>query len=254
MKPFTRFTRIAATVVAVFTVLALALSCAREQQDQPVQLTRGEEAYLAYCAMCHGDHGGGNGPLAAALAEAGATRPAHLDDEQRLAELGKAELKRIITLGGLHTGRSGVMPAWGERLDSTLVADIVDHLMTLPSSKPITPDATIQKFLRAPEGSAEDGRRMYVHYCSICHGPQGKGDGYYADTLHARNGIWPRDLTDTDYFKTKTNQDLYVIIALGGGHAGKSMFMPAWTVTLTPAEIKSLISYVRAISGTGQGS
>jgi mono/diheme cytochrome c family protein len=142
------------------------------------------------------------------------------------------------------------MPAWGERLAPDLIDEIARHVMTLVSRRPETPRTTISEFLAAPPGSAEDGRLLYVTYCSICHGPQGKGDGFYADTLHARNNIRPRDLTDTAYFDTKTDEELYVTIALGGGHGGKSQFMPAWNVTLEPEQMKSLLSYVRAISAT----
>jgi mono/diheme cytochrome c family protein len=39
-------------------------------------------------------------------------------------------------------------------------------------------------------------------------------------------------------------------VALGGGHIGKSTMMPAWTVTLTPSQIKDVVSYVRALSKT----
>lgn len=250
MKRLVRFAVFASLTAGLLTFV---FSCAGQQQQQAQdaeELTRGEEAYLAYCAMCHGDTGAGNGPLAAALTDQGATSPVRLDNAERLAALGPDELRRIIVVGGLHTGRTGVMPPWGERLDSTLVKEVVEHIMTLPSRKPVTPTATLEKFMQAPEGSATDGRRAYVHYCSICHGPDARGDGFYADSLWARNNIRPRDLTDSEYLGAKTDEELYVAIALGGAHGGKSTFMPAWTVTLSPQEIKSLISYVRAISGT----
>ena len=40
------------------------------------------------------------------------------------------------------------------------------------------------------------------------------------------------------------------MIALGGGHFRKAVFMPSWTVTLTPAQIKSVVAYIRSISHT----
>lgn len=245
--------RVLAVITLVGGAVVFVMSCTAKQ-PKVAPPTRGEQAFLGYCAMCHGDRGAGNGPLAAALSEAGATRPARLDDAERLESLGRDELIRVIMQGGLHTGRSGVMPPWAGRLDSTLIADIADYVLTLPAQRPVTPAATIQKFLEAPEGSAEDGRRLYVFYCSMCHGPHGAGDGLYADTLHARNNIRPRNLTDGAYIGMKTDEDLFVTISLGGGHGGKSDFMPAWSVTLSPAQIKSLISYIRVISGTSSKS
>ena len=240
-------------MMLVAGAVAFVVSCTTDQ-PQPEPPSQGEQAYLGYCAMCHGDGGAGNGPLAAALEEASGTRPARLDDEERLTALGREELIRVVMVGGLHSNRSPLMPPWAGRIDSTLIAEIVDHVLTLPAGKPATPSATIEHYLAAPEGSADDGRRLYVFYCSACHGPKGAGNGFYADTLHARNNIRPRNLTDSKYFRTKTDEELFVTITLGGAHGGMSPFMPAWSVTLTPAEIKDLISYIRAISGTASRS
>lgn len=236
-------------VLFALAAIPLVISCARESAPPPAELTRGEEGYLAYCAMCHGENGAGNGPLAAALREQDATVPVHLDSD-KLQAMGIEEVKRIIREGGLHTGRSGIMPAWGERLSPELIDDIAGHVMSLVTRRPETPRQVVQDFLAAPPGSAGDGRRLYVTYCSICHGPEARGDGFYADTLRMRNNIRPADLTDTERFRTMTDEQLYVTIALGGGHGGLSQFMPAWNVTLPPDQIRSLVSYVRAISNT----
>ncbi len=95
-----------------------------------------------------------------------------------------------------------------------------------------------------------EGRRLFVYYCSACHGAEGKGNGTLADTIFARAKVRPRNLTDSTYFLPKTDQALFDVISLGGGHMGKSGFMPAWTVKLSPAEIKDLVSYVRVLSHT----
>lgn len=248
MEPSGRVLRSAITFLAT-GLYVFGVSCVARREPAE-DMTRGEVAYLAYCAMCHGDHGDGDGPVVTGIVEQGGARPAPLNDGERYSVLGRDEVQRVILQGGLHTGRSGFMPEWVERVDSTLVPDITDHVMTLPSRRPPAPRATIDGFLAAPPGSAEDGRRLYVHYCSVCHGSEGRGDGFHADTLLARSGVRPSDLTDTAHFESKADQELYVTIALGGGHGGKSTFMPAWRVSLTPAERKSLVSYVRAISGT----
>ena len=214
------------------------------------QQERGAKAYLAYCAMCHGDHGAGDGPLAAELARRGGVKPAHLDDAARLEKLGSLGLRRIILRGGAHTRRSNLMPSWGERLAPGVVAEIAEYVMVLPRLNPGIPAATIAKYLAAPPGSPAEGRTLFVHFCSGCHGPEGKGDGFNADTLRVRHKIRPRNLTETEYFAKKTDRELYATIALGGGHMGKSVFMPGWTYRLSPAQIKNLVSYVRAISNT----
>jgi mono/diheme cytochrome c family protein len=213
-------------------------------------LDRGRMAYLGYCGMCHGAYGAGDGPMAADLVKQGARGPAVLNNKPRLDQLGRDGLINVISRGGAHTGRSNLMPPWGERLDEQLIANIADFILTLPDLKPGPTTEVIQQFLQAPPGSPVEGRRLFVFYCTACHGPQGKGDGPSADTLWARNKIRPRDLTDSTYFKTKKDQEIYATVSLGGGHMGKSVYMPAWTASLTTEQLKDLLSYVRTISHT----
>ena len=236
--------------------LAVACQTSRKPAETPVERAaatseaRGQEAFLAYCAMCHGEAGVGNGPLASQLTEQGVAVPARLDDRARLTEMGREGMIRVITRGGAHTGRSNLMPPWGERLSSEVIGEIADFVLTLPDRSLGTPTTTIAKYLEAPPGTPAEGRRLFVYYCSACHGPQGRGDGIYADSLRVRHNVRPRDLTDSAYFAPKTDQTLYATIALGGSHAGKSVFMPAWNVSLSPGQIKDLVSYVRAVSRT----
>lgn len=210
----------------------------------------GKQAYLAYCAMCHGDRGAGDGPLATELAKLGGSAPINIADASHLNALGKAGLMRVIERGGAHTGRSNLMPAWGEKLEPATVDSLAEFLFQLSAMNPGVPAATIEKYLAAPPGSSADGRRWFVYYCSGCHGPEGKGDGPNADRLRRAQNVRPRDLTDTKFLAERTDQDLYTTIALGGGHAGKSTMMPAWTYSLSAAQIKDLVSYVRSISNT----
>jgi mono/diheme cytochrome c family protein len=236
---------LAGTVAASVPALGAAAKPTNEK------LARGERAYLAYCAMCHGDNGAGDGPLAASLTREAAAVPLRLDDAARLQALGPAGLRHVISAGGAHTQRSNMMPAWGERLGAKLIDDIATFIETLPSRRTQgIPAPTLQKYMNAPKGSSEEGRRLFVYYCTACHGPFGKGDGMNADTLRVRHNIRPRNLTDKAYLSTRADQDLYAMIALGGGHMGKSSMMPAWTYSLQPGQIKSLIAYIRTISGT----
>ena len=254
------------TAVAAAILLGLvtfALSCQKKSAEpaqqaatagadsaRAVGLGRGQQAFLSNCAMCHGESGQGDGPLAPELIKEGLRAPARLDDRTRLAQIGRDEVIRVITQGGGHTGRSNLMPPWGEKLSSAVIDTIADFVMSLPDLQTGTPQTTLQKYLEAPSGSSAEGRKLFVFYCTGCHGPFGKGDGPFADTLFARNRIRPRNLTDSVYFARKTDKELYITVSLGGAHSGKSPFMPAWTSTMTPAQIKDLLSYVRAISRT----
>jgi mono/diheme cytochrome c family protein len=248
MMPAIRWVCAAAVAAGLLAFAASAMSQGKPSADK---LARGERAYLAYCAMCHGDAGAGDGPLAADLTKEAQAVPLRLDDAARLKELGPAGLRRIIAVGGSHTGRSNMMPAWGERLGPKVVEDVATFVESLPGRKRTgIPAATLQKYLSAPRGSSEEGRRLFVYYCSGCHGPHGRGDGFNADSVRVRGKARPRNLTHRAYFEAKTDQDLYAVIALGGGHMGHSNMMPAWTYSLQPGQIKSLVTYVRTLSGT----
>src|SRR5436305_1242866 len=87
-------------------------------------LDRGRMAYLGYCGMCHGAFGAGDGPLAGELKKQGARGPAVLNDRKRLDALGRAGLIEVISKGGGHTGRSNLMPPWGNTLDQQLIGEV----------------------------------------------------------------------------------------------------------------------------------
>jgi mono/diheme cytochrome c family protein len=250
--------------ILILGVIGLFASCQKraQQPTSPSKVTTavdsttlaaldpGQQTFLTHCAVCHGTWGAGDGPLAADLEREAHIRPANLSDRERMSRLGRPELIRVIENGGGHTGRSNLMPPWSGKLDRQTIERVAEFVKQLPELSPATPPATIQAFLAAPPGSPPEGRHLFVYYCAMCHGAQGHGDGQLADTLFARNGIRPRDLTDSTYFAGRTDEQVYEVIALGGAHFHKSRFMPVWSVTLKPAQIKSLASYIRTISRT----
>lgn len=264
---YARNVRVVASAAAIYAVAALVASCQSKSGSEPpamspvitdslaaartsAALDQAKQAYLGYCAMCHGEWGNGDGPMAAELKKESGTGPAVLNLRGRLQKIGRKEVIEVIRKGGAHTHRSNLMPPWGERLDDQLIANMADFIMTLPDLKPGPTTDVIRQFLQAPPGSSGEGRRLFVFYCTACHGPQGKGNGPSADTVWARNKIRPRDLTDSSYFAAKTDQELFSTLSLGGAHMGKSVYMPAWTASLTAPQIKDLLSYVRTISRT----
>jgi cbb3-type cytochrome c oxidase subunit III len=210
---------------------------------------RGGRAFLSHCAMCHGDGGNGDGDAAPAIKKEGVT-VARLNDAELMDRLDRRQIVEVITKGGAHTNRSKIMPAWGEKLDPQMISDIADYVMLLRTANPAVPRATLAAYMQSPEGVPADGRGLFVHHCVACHGDQGRGDGPYGLRLVKEHNVHPRNLTDSAYISTRTDKDLFAVITLGGGHFRKAVFMPAWTVTLTPAQVKSIVAYIRAISHT----
>lgn len=99
---------------------------------------------------------------------------------------------------------------------------------------------------------AYEGRRLYVSYCQLCHGTDGKGQGPLAKTMK----ISPADLTTTvrsrsDVILTKiiTGQGRQTITGRDR-HNLLSDAMPEWRSIFSPSQIRSLIAYLRFISRT----
>jgi cbb3-type cytochrome c oxidase subunit III len=225
------------------------LKASRDSLRLSAAAERGGRAFLSHCAMCHGNGGNGDGEAAAQVKEHGAT-VARLNDAEMMEKLTRNQIIEVIQKGGAHTGRSHFMPAWGEKLAPAMIGDIADFVITLRTINPAIPRQTLAAYLMAPTGVPADGRELFVHHCVACHGDEGKGDGPYGQRLIQDHNIHPRNLTDSTYFANKMDKELYAVIALGGGHFRKAVYMPAWTVTLSPAQIKSLVAYVHSISHT----
>jgi mono/diheme cytochrome c family protein len=250
----------------MLSALTLAGSCQRKPANeapvagsaadsaQQARLAEGQAVYLANCAMCHGEWGLGDGPIAAQLQKESGAMPAHLNDRARLESLGRATVIQVIERGGAHTGRSNLMPPWGERLSRAEIEKIADFVMALPDLHREIPPSTMAKYLEAPPGATLEGHRLFVTLCTACHGPAGKGDGRFADSMFVRNKVRPRNLTDSLYFAGKTDREIFATISLGGGFFHKSPYMPVWGVSLAPEQIKHLVSYIRALSRTAPRS
>ena len=88
-----------------------------------------------------------------------------------------------------------------------------------------------------------DPEAIYKAKCALCHGPSGMGDGPGAAALNPK----PRNLQDTEYMKTRTDQELHDVIWNGKGA------MPAWgkTGALTEEQVQAMVKYVRSLSHTG---
>lgn len=88
------------------------------------------------------------------------------------------------------------------------------------------------------------GKYVYQKYCSICHGTEGKGDGFNAFNLDPK----PRDFTDKKYLDALTDARIVETIAGGGRAVNKSAVMPSWSGRLNKAEITYLVAYIRTFS------
>ena len=90
------------------------------------------------------------------------------------------------------------------------------------------------------------GQETFQHYCLICHGETGAGDGFNAYNLDPH----PRDLSDPAFQKAKTDADLKDAIQRGGAGVGLSPLMPPWGRTLSPTQVDEVVLYLRTFKKT----
>lgn len=88
-----------------------------------------------------------------------------------------------------------------------------------------------------------EGRTLFGHYCSTCHGADGHGDGFNAYNLDPK----PRDLGDPAWQSERTDAEIEAVIRMGGGASGLSTGMPPWGKTLSDRQITYLVAFVRAL-------
>ncbi len=87
----------------------------------------------------------------------------------------------------------------------------------------------------------QKGKRLYDHYCAVCHGTEGAGDGFNAYNLNPR----PHDMTKEDYLEGVTDDYLVEAINQGGRGVMRSVLMPSYERTLSRAQIVAIVAYLR---------
>ena len=109
---------------------------------------------------------------------------------------------------------------------------------------------TINAFANPP--LSYEGRRLFVSYCQLCHGEDGKGGGPLADDMK----IDPADLTTT--VRSRSDTILKKIITGEGRqtitgrdrHNIISDKMPSWKDVFTDKQVDALIAYLRFLGSS----
>lgn len=117
------------------------------------------------------------------------------------------------------------------------------------SSTAVTQDSLSLQSATSPVDSLtyeqRQGRIVYQKYCVICHGNEGRGDGFNAFNLDPK----PRDFTDSHFQSAVSDARLRETVELGGRGTNKSPFMPTWGGRLDANEIQNVVAYVRYLGG-----
>ena len=89
----------------------------------------------------------------------------------------------------------------------------------------------------AAEGDSEKGRTLYLKYCEVCHGPEGKGDGYLLFDPPVANLTSPS-------IQKKSDAELWRSVHDGVQNTAMGM----WKFVLSDEEITMILKYVRSLA------
>lgn len=176
-----------------------------ELSKDEAALKMGQRLFSNNCIMCHGSGATG-----------GTGFPNLLDDEWMWG--GSAEqIKASIT-----NGRNGVMAPWGEVLKEEGVKSVTSYVLSLAGRE-------------VDEVSAAQGKTHFMAYCTVCHGPEGKGNSMFGAP----------DLTNEIWLHGNSRSRIEQVIA-----QGKSGVMPAFKNKLGKERVHILAAYVSSLSKT----
>jgi cbb3-type cytochrome c oxidase subunit III len=124
------------------------------------------------------------------------------------------------------------------------------YIMVLLTFTAVSAPAVAADLLATKLPAAFEGRRLYVSYCQLCHGTDGRGDGPLAKAMK----ISPSDLNTT--VRSRSDTILTKIITGEGRqtitgrdrHNLLSDAMPEWKDVFTETQVKALIAYLRFLS------
>ena len=88
------------------------------------------------------------------------------------------------------------------------------------------------------------GSVLYKKYCAVCHGNEGKGDGFNAFNLDPR----PRDFSDSSYMAALSDAQILQTISGGGRSVNKSPLMPSYGWTIDNRQVQYVAVYIRTFS------
>lgn len=194
--------------------------------DRKSGVAKGQGLYLAYCWVCHGPNGRGDGPYASTVADT----PQNLTDSAYFSSLTDADIYSVISKGGAASKKSPHMKPMGFRLNSDDIWDLVAFIRFLNGKS--------QNGI--PELAGVSAKELYGLYCTSCHGKKGRGDGPLIHYMpKPTKSIGFKDLMDK-----KTDEELFRAIAMPGKEPPQS-YMPSWNKILSKKQINDLIAYIR---------
>ncbi len=162
----------------------------------------GQRLYANNCALCHGSDA------------TGAFGFPNLTDNDWLYGGKPEQIKQTLI-----SGRTGMMPAWGQVIDKAGLTNVTAYVQSLSGTE-VNVDVAA-------------GKQVFGLYCSSCHGADGTGN----QMLGAPN------LTDNIWLYGGSAGE--IMQTLSAGRSGK---MPAFEELISPEKIHLLTAYIYGLS------
>ncbi len=217
----------------------------------PALLARGATLYAAQCAPCHGEGGGGDGPLAVFL------MPRPRDFTAARYRVTSTRNQRPTDEDLLRTLRVGFpgtpMPAFAHLPEADLRAlvAVVKGFAATPivaAADPEDPDNTGPLPIPAEPAdgpaSVARGLELYGQACAPCHGPTGRGDGAQEQFDDRGMPVRPRNFASGAFKGGGEGRDLYLRIV--GGLGGSPM--PGFAM-FAGDDAWHLVHFVQSVAG-----
>jgi len=113
-----------------WVALAMVLIASTAVHAAEGSVSDGAKIFTANCARCHGKEGKGDGLDLVKLQSA--VSPDDWTDKQSNQELTDTFIISMITKGGKANGQSRIMPAFGDKLNTQQIHDLIAFIRSLP--------------------------------------------------------------------------------------------------------------------------
>ena len=99
------------------------------------------------------------------------------------------------------------------------------------------------------DGDSREGKKLFLTFCSACHGSSGRGDGEASKFLEKK----PRDLTSQRIMFKKTDKELFEFINQGKTDFHGARFIPQFRLEFEESQVWDIVAYIRSLSEQSQG-
>lgn len=132
-----------------------------------------------------------------------------------------------------------------EQADKKSEATSKDMAPPEPVAKPAPNDQTPGRPAPASDPAMAKARQIFASQCSLCHGPEGRGNGPASAQMNPK----PRDYSNKEWQKTVTDEHIAQVIIKGGGAMGLNPMMPANpTLASQPEVVEALVKLIRSFA------